>query len=321
MRVVAFYCLASLASLMSTHAATLPSYKFTTDHPPLFKVYGGRVIEVDPSTEITEIGSPYSWSTSESHLSRSRRWSAGTFPFQRWHTTNYFVSTNTKVTARRFRLWAISEKPEHISSEGDRVWTEKRGYSRTERQQLERTLALTLKASGESKVVGFSAEAAATLKLTKEEAQRWEEETTQQRTKHFAAHTWYDTWILEDVVQLDILTQSSEAPDHPEPAQGPWEPSQQSLRTILLTYEDDAPDLQSHKLTFASSSPEGLEEIRREKTALDFLIQASRSVSPFSEPVKGRCFYGKAATVVCEDLTQSDCDGKSNSTWEEGECP
>ncbi len=259
-----------LAASMSRADGAGPNYKFTTAHPPLLKTFGMSVVSINPTSVMMPVGRPFSWSTSESHKSRSRHWHSGTWPFARYHITDYYVTSNRKFTISRYLVWVIIDPPLHTNAQEVIKIVEKRGYSRSERDQL--VQSLSAKAGGDA--FGLSIEAAYSINLTKEDTQFWQEEQTREQDKTLSAKTDYDVWQLLDVIQLDESVQSSEAADRPRSAIGPWEPQQHLLKVVKSTWEDDAPDRNPAFAAQAPNSPPSTLE-----TASKILLSIDESAS------------------------------------------
>ena len=161
-----------------------------------------------------------------------------------------FQHTDIAYTATRTLRWVPTEGPVHYAGDLEVQLKTRKGYSRTEKESIERSLSIEV--GGAVPLAGLKADVKAGLKMNNELSQTWteEQETTSKFT--YKANITYVGWTLFDSVFFTKETAVVDRigdPPHYLPA--PVKNEAYVFNVVLAQYQDGLPD--PTKIAFANA--------------------------------------------------------------------
>jgi hypothetical protein len=186
------YSCAALAQ--STQAQAPPNYVFDEAHPPRLSDFKGAILSIPVSERTRSVGIPSKWDnvTTVTHYSTD-------CPF---NCTNTITAHNT---LERYWHWEIIVPPKRFGPAVENNREYKEGYSKTQRDEFERSLGMSVTAGGSIVGVNLSGTIKSDLKFDTVATTDWHEEQTVKEQFTNAADTIYVTWGLVDTLHLSKL--------------------------------------------------------------------------------------------------------------------
>ena len=205
------------------------TYIFTDQHPPLMK--NGSINDIDPaSLKGPIIGT----SKPEPTITNS---DDGHDHYQ--YRKSYVIS--------RWLQWVLVPPIHHYAGAQTVVITTKEGYDVAEKVAMENSLSVTAGASA----FGLSDSVQADLKLTREMTQNWSESKETQLTKTMAAATTSASWVLYDIIQAQVTTQTNHEWKGEDPPDPTWQQAgtvqTTTLHVVVNQYDDQFQDPQGNQ--------------------------------------------------------------------------
>jgi hypothetical protein len=202
-------------------------YKFSPDLPPLMK--DGSIFNLDPETlKGPLIGEAKPETTITTFDSQHDHY--------QWRKT---------YDIKHYQQWSLMMPVHHYASTQAVQVVETTGYDVTEKAAMESNLSATAGGSG----FGLSAEVTASLKLSEETTKTWTASTATTTSMTFEALTTYAFWVLHDVIEARVVTQTNYEYKGDPPPDPDWKQEGVALVTYLHVpikeYEDKLPDPQA----------------------------------------------------------------------------
>lgn len=213
----------------------MEKYAFSMSAPPLLCKFRGKDV---PESDRTELLGETSWKDQRKVIHYSSDCTSLTF-------LNCVNTITTNYTLSRYKHWEVSNIPEHVTSLANppvKTITYVKGYSRTERQSIEKSIGMSLTAGGSILGVTLSRTARRDLKITDDKTMQWKEEYTEQTVTAFNINTTYVTWSLIDTLHLAKLTHNDIRYSNGAAYKTVDVPDDEFFDVVTRVYDDSCPD-------------------------------------------------------------------------------